>query len=87
MLNQHHINKYHLEVNLEQRARGYEDIFTADGELGEDGILEDYSFVDTEIFYGAGSIVSTAEDTAIFFHSLASGELLQPESTSPPTLI
>ena len=70
------------DVSLEQRARGYEDIFTADGTIGADGILEDYSIVNTEIVYGAGSIVSSAEDVARFFDSLASGDLLQPESTA-----
>ena len=70
------------EVSLEQRARGYEDIFTATGNIGIDGIPEDYSIVNTEIAYGPGSIVSSAEDVAKFFNSLASGELLQPESTA-----
>ncbi|MGK7953049.1 MAG: serine hydrolase [Xenococcaceae cyanobacterium] len=70
------------DVSLEQRARGYEDIFTADGTIGVDGILEDYTIVNTEIAYSPGSIVSSAEDVAIFFNSLASGDLLQPESTA-----
>ena len=70
------------DVSLEQRARGYQDNFTADGNLGPDGIPEDYSIVNTEIFYGPGSIVASAEDVAKFFNSLASGELLQPESTA-----
>ena len=70
------------EVSLEQRARGYEDLFTADGNLGQDGIPEDYSIINTEIAYGPGSIVSSAEDVAKFFNSLASGELLQLESTA-----
>lgn len=69
------------DVNLDRRARGYADFFTADG-IGQNGILEDYSVVDTKIFYGAGSIVSSAEDVAIFFDSLASGELLTSESTA-----
>ena len=70
------------EVSLERRARGYSDILTADGNLGIDGIPEDYSIVNTEIAYGPGSIVSSAEDVAKFFNSLASGDLLQPESTA-----
>ncbi len=70
------------DVSLEQRARGYEDLFTADGNLGIDGIPEDYSIVNTEIAYGPGSIVASAEDVAKFFNSLASGELLESESTA-----
>ena len=70
------------EVNIEERARGYDDIFTASGNLGQDGVLEDYTFLDTNWAYGDGSIVSTSEDVAIFFDALASGELLSPESTA-----
>ncbi|MGL6341722.1 MAG: serine hydrolase, partial [Waterburya sp.] len=69
------------DVSLEERARGYEDIFTADGNLAQDGILEEYSSTEA-VAYGDGSIVSTSEDVAIFFNSLASGELLSPESTA-----
>ena len=69
------------DVSLEQRARGYADIFTADGTSRSDGILEDFSSVNPEILYGA-SIISSAEDLAIFFNSLASGGLLSPESTA-----
>ncbi|MDJ0595638.1 MAG: serine hydrolase [Pleurocapsa sp. MO_226.B13] len=70
------------EVSLEQRARGYEDIFTADGHRDIDGIPEDYSIVNTATSYGNGSIVSSAEDVAKFVNSLASGELLESESTA-----
>ena len=70
------------EVDIEERARGYEDILTADGNFEPDGVLDDVSFLDTDLAYGAGSIVSTSEDVAIFFNSLASGELLSPESTA-----
>jgi Ca2+-binding RTX toxin-like protein len=71
------------DVDLSQRARGYEDSLTEDGNPGQDGILDDYSFVNTgDIAYGPGSIVASAEDLAIFFDSLASGDLLQPESTA-----
>ena len=70
------------EVNIEERARGYDDIFTADGNLGQDGVLEDYTFLDTDWAYGDGSIVASSEDVARFFQALASGELLSPESTA-----
>lgn len=70
------------EVSLEKRARGYDDLFRADGNLGQDGILENYSSINTRSAYGDGSIVSSAEDVAIFFNSLASGSLLTPESTA-----
>ena len=69
------------DIDIDRRARGYADIFTAEG-IGQDGILEDYSVVNTKIAYGAGSIVSSAEDVAIFFDSLAAGDLLSFESTS-----
>ena len=69
-------------VEIDRRAKGYADYFSADGSLGQDNVLEDYSVVDTTIGYGAGSIVSSAEDVAIFFDSLASGELLSSESTA-----
>jgi D-alanyl-D-alanine carboxypeptidase len=71
------------DADLSQRARGYDDSLTEDGNRGQDGILEDYSFVDTgKIAYGPGSIVASAEDLAVFYNSLASGDLLQPESTA-----
>jgi D-alanyl-D-alanine carboxypeptidase len=71
------------DADLSKRARGYEDALTEDGNPGQDGILDDYSFVDTgAIAYGPGSIVASAEDLAVFFDSLASGDLLQPESTA-----
>ena len=70
------------DVSLEQRARGYMDIFTTDGNIGQDGIFEDYSNINSRRAYGAGSIVSSAEDVAIFFDSLASGDLLSQESTA-----
>lgn len=70
------------EVNSEKRARGYGDIFTVDGNLRSDGILEDYTGASTKNAYGSGSIVSSAEEVAIFFNSLASGNLLSPESTT-----
>ena len=69
------------DVNLEQRAKGYADIFTVDGTSRSDGILEDFSSVNPKILYGA-SVISSAEDLAIFFNSLASGDLLSPESTA-----
>ena len=69
-------------VDLDRRVNGYEDIFSADGEIGEDGFLEDYTSLNTSFAFSAGSIVSNAEDVAIFFDALASGELLQPESTA-----
>ena len=70
------------DVSLEQLARGYDDIIIGDVNIGQDGNLEDYTAVNTEISYGNGSIVSSAEDVAKFFNSLASGNLLSPESTA-----
>lgn len=70
------------DVSLEQLARGYDDLLAGDDNIGQDGILEDYSIVNTVISYGSGSIVSSAEDVAKFFHSLASGDLLSSESTA-----
>jgi D-alanyl-D-alanine carboxypeptidase len=69
------------DVDVEQRARGYDDYFRADGSIGEDGVLEEYTDVETTWAIGAGSIVATAEDVAIFFDALASGELLKFAST------
>ncbi|MGD1919245.1 MAG: NF038122 family metalloprotease [Pleurocapsa sp.] len=43
--------------------------------------MEEYTFLNTSFAYGAGSMVSSAEEVAIFFDALASGELLDPEST------
>ena len=70
------------DANLSERTRGYDDILAADGNLEQDGVLEDYTSLDTNWAYGAGSIVSTSEDVAKFFNSLASGELLSSESTA-----
>lgn len=70
------------DVAEDRRVRGYEDIFTVDGEEGHDGILEDYTSLNTSFSFGTGSMVSNAEEVAIFFDALASGELLQPESTA-----
>ncbi len=69
-------------LSPEERAPGYEDIFTTDGELGQDGILDDLQNLNTEAEYGNGSLVSSASDVAKFFHLLARGDLLQPESTA-----
>ena len=71
------------DVDVADRARGYDDITSGvDSSLDRDGVLEDYTNLNTDWAYGAGSIVSTSEDVAIFFNSLASGELLSPESTA-----
>lgn len=70
------------DVSPEKRAKGYGDLFTADRTRRQDGILEDYTSVNTRSAYGDGSIVSSAEDVAIFFNSLASGDSLNPASTA-----
>ena len=69
------------DVSLNELAKGYDDILK-DGDIGQDGNLEDYTAVNTAISYGNGSIVSSAEDVAAFFDALASGDLLSPESTA-----
>ena len=69
------------DVSLEKRARGYEDLLTAEGTLGRDGILEETSRTNTEAVYATGSIVSSAADVAVFFDALASGDLLSSDST------
>ena len=43
------------EVDIDRRVRGYEDIFTAKVELGQDGILEDYTPLNSSFAFGAGS--------------------------------
>ena len=70
------------DVSLENQASGYEDFLTVEGALGQDGILEDTISTNTEAVYATGSIVSTAEDVAVFFDALASGELLSSDSTA-----
>ncbi|MBE9045782.1 serine hydrolase [Pleurocapsales cyanobacterium LEGE 10410] len=70
------------DINLDELAKGYDDILTGDGNIGQDGNLDNYTAVNTEISYGSGSIVSSSEDVAKFFDSLASGNLLSSESTA-----
>lgn len=70
------------DVSSEKRAIGYADLLMADGTPGQDGILEDYRSANTEWAYGSGSMVSSAEDVAIFYNALASGSLLSPEATA-----
>ena len=65
---------------LGKLARGYQDIFTADGSLGQDGIPEDLTDIDPAIFSFTVPVHASALDTARFFDGLFRGKLLKPES-------
>lgn len=61
-------------------GRGYQDIFTADGSPGQDGIPEDLTDVDPAISSFLIPVHASALDTARFFNALFRGKLLKPES-------
>jgi D-alanyl-D-alanine carboxypeptidase len=67
-------------IDRDRLARGYEDIFTADGQLGQDGILEDLTNVNRDTVGSTGGMLSNTQDLARFSQALFGGELLKPES-------
>ena len=69
------------EPAIGSQATGYEDIFKADGSIGQDGTLDDVTgFQDPTIVYGAGGLISNAQDVTRYSNALFGGELLQPNS-------
>jgi CubicO group peptidase (beta-lactamase class C family) len=67
-------------IDRDRLASGYEDLFTADGQLGQDGIPEDLTNVNRDAVGSAGGMFSNTQDLARFYQALFGGELLKPES-------
>jgi CubicO group peptidase (beta-lactamase class C family) len=67
-------------IDRDQLASGYQDLFTADGQLGQDGIREDLTNYNVDAFQAAGAMYSNTQDIVNFFQALSNGELLKPES-------
>jgi CubicO group peptidase (beta-lactamase class C family) len=67
-------------IDRDRLAHGYEDLFTADSQLGQDGILEDLTNVNRDAVGSTGGMLSNTQDLARFYQALFGGELLKPES-------
>ncbi|MBD2534127.1 serine hydrolase [Nostoc flagelliforme FACHB-838] len=61
-------------------ARGYQDALDADGNIGEDGILEDFTDTNPSLYLASGTLFSSSQDIARFYQALFSGELLKSKS-------
>lgn len=62
------------------QARGYQDVFKADGSPGTDGTPDDLTDVGPSKLGFTEAVYSDAADTAEFFEALLSGKLLKPDS-------
>jgi CubicO group peptidase (beta-lactamase class C family) len=67
-------------IDRDQLASGYQDLFTADGQLGQDGISDDLTNFNPDVYQSSGAIFSNTQDLVRFFQSLSGGELLKSES-------
>jgi CubicO group peptidase (beta-lactamase class C family) len=67
-------------IDRDRLASGYQDLFTADGQVGQDGIREDLTNYNVDAFQAAGAMYSNTQDIVSFFQALSNGELLKPES-------
>jgi CubicO group peptidase (beta-lactamase class C family) len=67
-------------IDGDRLASGYQDLFTADGQVGQDGIRDDLTNFNPDVYQASGGIYSNTQDLVRFFQSLFGGELLQSES-------
>jgi Ca2+-binding RTX toxin-like protein len=67
-------------IDRDRLASGYQDLFTADGQVGQDGIGDDLTNFNPDVFQAAGGMYSNTQDIVSFFQALSNGELLKPES-------
>jgi Ca2+-binding RTX toxin-like protein len=67
-------------INSDELARGYQDEIAADGSIGQDGIPDDFTYLNLDIFQSTGAIFSNTQDLASFSQALFGGELLEPQS-------
>lgn len=63
-----------------KQARGYQDLFKADGSFGQDGIIDDMTEANFSAFWANGALFSNAKDLTKFMLALSNGQLLEPES-------
>jgi D-alanyl-D-alanine carboxypeptidase len=61
-------------------ASGYQDALDVDGNLGQDGILENFTNINPLLFSASGTLFSSSQDIARFYQALFSGELLKSNS-------
>jgi CubicO group peptidase (beta-lactamase class C family) len=67
-------------IDRDRLASGYQDLFTADGQVGQDGIRDNLTNYNVDAFQAAGAMYSNKQDIVSFFQALSNEELLQPES-------
>jgi CubicO group peptidase (beta-lactamase class C family) len=67
-------------IDRDRLASGYQDLFTADGQVGQDGIRDDLTNFNPDAFQAAGAMYSNTQDLVSFSQSLSNGELLKPKS-------
>jgi CubicO group peptidase (beta-lactamase class C family) len=67
-------------IERDRLPNGYQDISTADGQLGQDGIRDNLTNFNPDAAQGAGGMYSNTQDLARFSQALFGGELLKPES-------
>ena len=68
------------EKIIGRQARGYQDLFKADGSFGQDGIVDDLTEVNFSAYWANGALFSNAKDLTRFMLALSGGKLLEPES-------
>ncbi|MEA5605709.1 serine hydrolase [Nostoc sp. UHCC 0252] len=61
-------------------ARGYQDALDADGNIGQDGILEDFTNTNPSLYLASGTLFSSSQDIARFYQAVFSGEFLKSNS-------
>ena len=64
-------------------AHGYLDLYDfTEGNVGEEGVLVDYSMQDPSLSWSSGNIISTPEDLIVWINAIGSGKLLNKEYQS-----
>ena len=63
-----------------RQARGYQDLFKADGSFGQDDIPDDLTEANFSAFWANGALFSNAKDLTRFMLALSGDKLLEPES-------
>lgn len=63
-----------------KQARGYQDVFKADGSFGQDGVVDDMTEANFSAFWANGALFSNAKDLTKFMLALSKGQLLEPQS-------
>jgi D-alanyl-D-alanine carboxypeptidase len=67
-------------IDRDRLASGYQDLVTADGKPGQDGIPENLTDLNPDVFQSTGGMFSNTQDLARFSQALFGGELLKSKS-------